>query len=47
MGRGEKCADALTKWGLLHPIWVGWMLSGNSAPNYDFSPLNGKEGYMA
>ena len=42
---GEKCADALNQMGFTATCHMGGagMLSKNSAPNYDFSPLNGKE----
>ena len=42
---GEKCADALNEFGFTATCHMGGagMLSKNSAPNYDFSPLNGKE----
>ena len=42
---GEKCADALNSLGFTATCHMGGagMLSKNSAPSYDFSPLNGKE----
>ena len=42
---GEKCADALNQLGFTATAHMGGsgMLSKNSAPSYDFSPLHGKE----
>ena len=42
---GEKCADALNQLGFTATCHMGGagMLSKNSAPSYDFSPLHGKE----
>jgi len=42
---GEKCADALNQLGFTATCHMGGagMLSKNSAPSYDFSPLQGKE----
>jgi 5S rRNA maturation endonuclease (ribonuclease M5) len=42
---GEKCADALNQLGFTATCHMGGagMLSRNSAPSYDFSPLHGKE----
>ena len=42
---GEKCADDLNRMGYVATCNIGGagMLSPKSAPNYDFSPMHGKE----